>query len=49
MANHKTKLGLIWIGKENRPKLGPLIPVADQAKSHHAPVKQGEGRRGGMT
>jgi len=22
VANHKTKLELTWIGKENRPKLG---------------------------
>ena len=36
MANHKTKLELTWIGKENRPKLEPRILVEDPAKSYHA-------------
>ncbi|MBE3118736.1 MAG: site-specific DNA-methyltransferase [Candidatus Atribacteria bacterium] len=36
MANHKTKLELTWIGKENRPKLEPRILVEDPAKSNHA-------------
>ena len=37
MANHKTKLELIWIGKENRPKLEPRILIEDPVKSYHAP------------
>ena len=39
MGNHKTKLELTWIGKENRPKLEPRILVDDPAKSHHAPFR----------
>jgi adenine-specific DNA-methyltransferase len=39
MANHKTKLELTWIGKENRPKLEPRILVEDMANSHHAPFR----------
>jgi adenine-specific DNA-methyltransferase len=42
MANHKTKLELTWIGKENRPKLEPRILVDDTAKSHHAPFRTGK-------
>ena len=42
MANHKTKLELTWIGKENRPKLEPRILVEDTAKSHHAPFHTGK-------
>jgi adenine-specific DNA-methyltransferase len=42
MANHKTKLELTWIGKENRPKLEPRILVEDAAKSHHAPFRTGK-------
>jgi len=42
MANHKTKLELTWIGKENRPKLEPRILVEDTAKSHHAPFRTGK-------
>ena len=38
MANHKTKLELTWIGKENRPKLEPRILLEDPAKSYHAPA-----------
>ena len=33
MANHKTKLELTWIGKENRPRLEPRILLEDPAKS----------------
>jgi len=39
MANHKTKLELTWIGKENRPKLEPRILVEDPGMSHHAPFR----------
>ena len=35
----KPKLELIWIGKENRPKLEPRILIEDPAKSHHAPFR----------
>ncbi|MFH1708243.1 MAG: site-specific DNA-methyltransferase [Planctomycetota bacterium] len=42
MANHKTKLELTWIGKENRPKLEPRILVEGAAKSHHAPFRAGK-------
>ncbi len=37
MANHKTKLELTWIGKENRPKLEPRILLEDPERSYHAP------------
>ena len=40
--NHKTKLELTWIGKENRPKLEPRILVEDPAKSYHAPFRTGK-------
>src|SRR3970282_2213534 len=36
MANHRTKLELTWIGKENRPKLEPRILLEDPKKSYHA-------------
>ena len=36
MANHKPKLELTWIGKENRPKLEPRILIEDPARSYHA-------------
>ncbi len=36
MANHKPKLELTWIGKENRPKLEPRVLIEDAAKSYHA-------------
>ncbi len=36
MANHKNKLELTWIGKENRPKLEPRILLEDAEKSYHA-------------
>jgi adenine-specific DNA-methyltransferase len=39
MANHKTKLELTWIGKENRPRLEPRILIEDPAKSYHAPSR----------
>ncbi|MFZ2657398.1 MAG: hypothetical protein WAX69_20850 [Victivallales bacterium] len=35
MANHKTKLELAWIGKENRPKLEPRILIEEPEKSYH--------------
>ncbi|MBZ5538289.1 MAG: site-specific DNA-methyltransferase [Acidobacteriia bacterium] len=31
------KLELIWIGKENRPKLEPRILLEDHKRSHHGP------------
>src|SRR4030043_1475627 len=34
---NKTKLELTWIGKENRPGLGPPILLEDSEKSYHAP------------
>ena len=43
MANHKTRLELTWIGKENRPKLEPRILIEDPEKSYHAPFRVGEG------
>ncbi len=36
MAKRKTKLELIWIGKENRPKLEPRILIEDPELSYHA-------------
>ena len=36
MTNHKSKLELTWIGKENRPKLEPRILLEEPAKSYHA-------------
>jgi len=36
MPNHKSKLELTWIGKEDRPKLEPRILIEDQDKSYHA-------------
>ena len=42
MANHKTKLELTWIGKENRPRLEPRILIEDPEKSHHAPFRTGK-------
>ena len=36
-ANHKQRLELTWIGKENRPKLEPRILLEDPEKSYHAP------------
>jgi adenine-specific DNA-methyltransferase len=37
MTTKKQKLELIWIGKENRPKLEPRILIEDPEKSYHAP------------
>ena len=34
--NKKQKLGLTWIGKENRPRLEPRIVLEDPEKSVHA-------------
>jgi adenine-specific DNA-methyltransferase len=34
--SNKQKLALTWIGKENRPKLGPRILLIDPDKSYHA-------------
>ena len=39
MANHRTKLELTWIGKENQPRLEPRILIEDPAKSNHAPFR----------
>ena len=36
MSNHKSKLELTWIGKENRPKLEPRVLIEDASKSYHA-------------
>ncbi len=36
MANHKSKLELTWIGKENRPRLKPRILLEDPERSYHA-------------
>ncbi|MCZ7624795.1 MAG: hypothetical protein FIA90_06450 [candidate division NC10 bacterium] len=35
MANHKTKLELTWIGKENRPKLEPHRTILIIAPTAH--------------
>lgn len=40
--NSKQKLELIWIGKENRPKLEPRILLEDPEKSYHAMHKVSE-------
>jgi adenine-specific DNA-methyltransferase len=37
MTNKKTKLELMWIGKDNRPKLEPRILLEDPGQSYHAP------------
>jgi adenine-specific DNA-methyltransferase len=42
MANHKTKLELTWIGKENQPRLSPRILIENAAKSCHAPFRVGD-------
>ncbi len=36
MPNHRNKLYLTWIGKENRPKLEPRVLIEDPARSYHA-------------
>ena len=42
MANHKPKLELTWIGKENRPKLEPRVLIEDPATSYHAAQRVSE-------
>jgi len=42
MPNHKSKLELTWIGKENRPKLEPRILVEVPDKSYHATFRRGD-------
>ena len=44
MANHKTKLELTWIGKENRPRLEPRILIEDPEKSYHAKFRRSDQR-----
>lgn len=39
MTDHKTKLELTWIGKENRPKLEARILIEDPTISYHAPFR----------
>ena len=34
MANHKSKLELTWIGKDNQPRLEPRILIEDPEKSY---------------
>ena len=36
MAAKRTSLELMWIGKENRPRLEPRVLVEDPAWSYHA-------------
>lgn len=36
MTNHKQKLELTWIGKDNRPRLEPRILIEDPELSYHA-------------
>ncbi len=38
----KIKLELMWIGKENRPKLEPRILIENPTKSYHAAQRHGE-------
>jgi adenine-specific DNA-methyltransferase len=45
MANHKTKLELTWIGKENRLRLEPPIMVEVPAHSHLARTRVNESAR----
>ena len=42
MANHKQRLELTWIGKDNRPRLEPRILIEDPAKSFHASFRGGD-------
>lgn len=37
MANHKGKLELTWVGKDERPRLEPRVLVEDPAKSYGDP------------
>jgi adenine-specific DNA-methyltransferase len=39
------KLELVWIGKENRPRLEPRILLEDPEKSYHAPQRVGPNDR----
>lgn len=39
MTHRKQKLELTWIGKENRPRLGPRVLVEDPELSYHAPQR----------
>ena len=41
MANHKQRLELTWIGKDNRPRLEPRILIEDPTKSFHASFRGG--------
>ncbi|MBW2939798.1 site-specific DNA-methyltransferase [Zhongshania aquimaris] len=41
-SKNKTKLELIWIGKDKRPKLEPRILLEDPSKSYHASHKVSE-------
>ncbi len=46
MANHKSKLELTWIGKENQPRLEPRILIDDPEKSYgHTPHPSQEGNK----
>jgi adenine-specific DNA-methyltransferase len=42
MASNKTKLELIWIGKESRPRLEPRILIEDPLYSYHSPFRVSE-------
>lgn len=42
MINHKTKLELTWIGKENRPRLEPRVLIEEPGKSYHASHRIGD-------
>jgi adenine-specific DNA-methyltransferase len=36
MATNNTRLEVIWIGKENRPRLEPRSLLEDAVRSYHA-------------
>jgi len=40
--NKKSKLELTWIGKADRPMLGPRLLLEDPEKSYHAPHRVSE-------
>lgn len=42
MPDHKAKLELTWVGKENRPKLEPRVLIEDGALSYHAARRIGD-------
>jgi len=42
MANHRQKLELTWVGKENRPRLEPRVLLEDPGKSYHAKQRVGD-------